>query len=110
AVGVCLSHKTFDASTTSTLQEIRFPRQGYCYSKGRGKREGLDNPSRVETHYSFIWKSCTEASMFLSASPRLSVSIHQVNIRQRIEPSFSRNSAGNLGDQGVASYDLPDER
>lgn len=88
------------------MRRFVFDAEAIAALKTKGRSECVENPSRTVALTSFIWKSCSEASRFLSASPRPTLSSHSVNIRHRAEPCFSKHSIGNLWWDGGTGYEL----
>ncbi|WCJ34081.1 HXXXD-type acyl-transferase family protein [Euphorbia peplus] len=77
-------------------------------AKGEIRNGEKVTPSRVKTLSSFIWKCCTLASASISMTPRLSFSVHFMNIRRRTQPCLPKYSIGNLLWWAVAAYDIVD--
>lgn len=73
--------------------------------KDRARSENIPNPTRYEVLSLFIWRHAMAASRVASKSPKLSVSIHSVNTRSRMEEPLSRNTIGNLLWSATSGFD-----
>ncbi|XP_060675871.1 vinorine synthase-like [Ziziphus jujuba] len=91
-----MDHLWFKESNYITRRFV-FNAKSISNLRTKAKSQRVPKPSRIETLTCFIWKHATAASWSISGSPKTSVLVHAVNLRQRMKPPQSLDACtGNL--------------
>ncbi|XP_050244550.1 vinorine synthase-like [Quercus robur] len=78
---------------------------GIATLRAKARSERVENPTRIESLSSFIYKHARAASRLASGSPRPSILAQAISIRGKAKPRLSDSSMGNIFWWALAAYD-----